>query len=173
MTPETLSPLLLPALLLLAGTLARQEPPVAAEVARLAPFAGEWDAQVSFPGAPPIAGRAHIRLLEHGSWAVEDFEAEMQGMPFRGHGLFGWDGKAGRYSSVWVDNMEGKLTLGNGAWDEKAGAFVLHADVDFGEGPQRMRETWRFEGRDAYTFTMEPDQAGAPAAMSIRYTRRK
>ncbi len=167
------STLLVPALLLVAGSLAPQEAPVAAEAARVARFAGEWDAQVLFPGAPPVAGRARIRLLEGGAFALEDFEAEMQGQPFRGHGVFGWDRARGQYASVWVDNLDSKVTLGHGAWDEAAGAFVLRAEIDLGAGPARMRETWRFEGPDAFTFSMAPDADGAEAVMTIRYARKK
>jgi hypothetical protein len=35
-----------------------------------------------------------------------------------------------------------------------------------------MRETWRFEGQDAFTFSMAPDQEGAEAIMTIRCSRR-
>ena len=161
-------------LLCLVASLAPQGAPgVSADAARVARFVGDWDAQVMFPGAPPVAGRSRVRLLEGGAWVVEDFEAEMQGAPFRGHGLFGWDRTRNQYASVWVDNMEGKLTTGSGAWDESAGAFVLHAEIDMGAGPVRMRETWRLRGKDAFTFTMAPDQDGAEAVMTIEYARKK
>jgi len=177
MIPETmsLSAVLGPTLLLcVVASLAQQGAPgVSAEAARVARLAGEWDAQVMFPGAPPVAGRSRVRALEGGAWVVEDFEAEMQGGPFRGHGLFGWDRTRSQYASVWVDNMEGKLTTGSGAWDESAGAFVLRAEIDMGAGPVRMRETWRLRGKDAFTFTMAPDQDGAEAVMTIEYARKK
>ena len=177
MLPETLSAasFLGPALLLgVVASLAPQEAPgTSADAERVARLVGEWDAQVAFPGGPPVAGRSRVRLLEGGTWAVEDFEAQMRGLPFRGHGLFGWDAQRGQYSSVWVDNMENKLTTGTGAWDEAAGAFVLRAQMDMGKGPVTMRETWRFQGKNAFTFTMSPDQDGAEAVMTITYTRRK
>jgi len=161
-------------LLCLVASLAPQEAPgVSADAARVARLVGEWDAKVMFPGGPPVAGRSHVRALQGGSWIVEDFEAEMQGAPFRGHGLLGWDRSRNQYASVWIDNMEGKLTTGSGAWDETAGAFVLRADIDMGEGPMRMRETWQLRGKDAFPFTMASDQDGAPAVMTIEYARKK
>jgi hypothetical protein len=176
MIPETLSlsSAVGPTLLLcLVASLAPQEAAAPAESARLAALVGEWDGKVMFPGAPPVAGRSHVRALQGGTWIVEDFEAEMQGAPFRGHGLLGWDRSRNQYASVWVDSMEGKLTTGSGAWDEKAGALVLRAEIDMGAGPVRMRETWRLRGNDAFTFTMAPDRDGAEPVMTIEYARRK
>jgi hypothetical protein len=160
-------------LLCLVASLAPQEAAAPAEATRVARLVGEWDAQVLVPGGPPVAGRSRVRLLKGGAWVVEDFEAEMRGAPFRGHGLFGWDRTRNQFASVWVDNMEGKLTTGSGAWDEQAGAFVLRAEIDMGAGPVRMRETWRLRGKDAFTFTMAPDQDGAEAVMTIEYARKK
>jgi len=165
----TLGPLLL---LGLAATLAQQAPAPSPEVTLLQRFVGEWDAQVSFPGAPAIPGRSRMRLLEGGTWLVEDFEAEMRGAPFRGHGLFGWDAARKTWTSVWVDNMKGTLTTSTGAWDEQAGRFVLRADMGTAAAPMPARFTWAFEGKDAFTFTIAPEQEGAPAMMTIRYARR-
>jgi Protein of unknown function (DUF1579) len=175
MIPEALSvSSIAPALLLcVVASLSSQEAGPAAEAARVARLAGEWDAQVLFPGAPPVAGHASIRLLQGGSWAVEDFDADMRGAPFRGHGLFGWDARRNHYANVWVDNMESKLNTGAGQWDEATTSFILRAEMDFGGGPVTIRETWRFAGKDAFTFTLAPDTDGAEAAMTIKYTRRK
>jgi len=72
--------------------------------------AGEWTytgTYWEYPGAEPkvFDGTAHSKMIMDGRYLVEKVEGDMEGQPFHGMGIFGFDNLLGRYTGVWLDNM--------------------------------------------------------------------
>ena len=88
---------------------------------------GTWDATMKMytdmTGAPIsdpmiVKGKETNKMLGE-FWIVSDFEASFGGMPFKGHGVFGYDSKAGKYSGSWVDSMTPTVSHMIGSYDKK------------------------------------------------------
>ena len=91
---------------------------VAAEGAEMpAPLAalhagvGTWDAdfKMEMPGAPAMTSTCSevVAPICGGKWTWSTFTGEMMGAPFEGHALTGYDSKAERIVSFWIDSMTG------------------------------------------------------------------
>lgn len=81
-----------------------------AQHAMLAKMAGEWACTVKFqmdPSQPwqESQSTATITALMDGRYIQEVDSGQMNGMPFSGMGLYGFDNVSGKYVSSWIDNM--------------------------------------------------------------------
>ena len=78
---------------------------------------GTWAGEVTywpFPGAPPVttAATSKAAWVLDGRWIRQEFRSEVNGQPFEGLGLLGYDRIAGQYVSMWFDSTStGVLTL--------------------------------------------------------------
>ena len=86
---------------------------------------GTWNAtmkiHVDMAGNPipepmVMKGKETNRMLGD-LWIVSDFEGDFGGMAFKGHGVFGYDAKAKRYSGSWVDSMTPTVSHMSGTYD--------------------------------------------------------
>ena len=72
--------------------------------------AGTWTAVARMyadPAKPPTVfskGTETNTLVAGGLWLKSEFKADMMGMAFEGHGLFGYDTQQGAHVGSWVDN---------------------------------------------------------------------
>jgi hypothetical protein len=142
------------------------------EVARVAQLAGEWNLEITFDGNPAEHGTSSARIMG-GGWLIEDVKATYGGEPFEGHGVFGWDGKKGKYVSVWVDSGEPTLSQHASTWNEARHSFIGEPEeMDMGAGPMRMLPITEVLSPDEFVFTLTPDKADAKPMVKIRYTRK-
>src|SRR5262249_36509214 len=80
---------------------------------------GAYDAKVKMwhePGKPAEETTATVtRSMTLGDRVlVEEFAAMMMGMPYKGHGMFGYDNVTGKYWSTWNDNMSTGIMMSKG-----------------------------------------------------------
>ena len=76
----------------------------------LTKMAGEWTCKVKYqmdPSQPwqESQSTATITTLMDGRYVQEVDAGQMNGMPFTGMGVYGFDNVSGRYVSTWIDNM--------------------------------------------------------------------
>jgi hypothetical protein len=93
--------------------------------AQLARLAGNWEGQETLSPSPiapqggVAVGRYHCHMALHDFFLLADYEQERDGaVTFRGHGVFGWEEAAQRYSMYWFDST-GYFPRGpaSGSWD--------------------------------------------------------
>lgn len=69
---------------------------------------GTWDVEIktwSGPGEPTVTkGRETNRMLG-GFWLISNFQGNMMGMDFKGHGTYSYDDAQKRYVGTWIDSM--------------------------------------------------------------------
>jgi Protein of unknown function (DUF1579) len=70
---------------------------------------GTWTAVARMymePGKPPMVskGTETNTLVAGGLWLKSELRAEMMGLAFEGHGLFGYDTQVNAHVGAWVDN---------------------------------------------------------------------
>ena len=171
--------------LCLAGPLRAQEAPAppkpGPEHEHLKKAVGVWDATVEMseaPGKPPSVskGAETNTMTGGGLWLVTDFNADMGGQPFEGHGISGWDPAKKKYVGTWVDSWSTGLGMSEGSIDpatKKETAWMDAPDMNGKPVKLKMETVWN--GDDERVFTMwSPGPDGKPyPGLKITYQRRK
>lgn len=149
--------------------------------AQLAKTEGTYDLSISSwdaPGAPPKTekGTATRKMTMGGRVMVESVEATMQGQPWTGHGMHGYDNVSGRHWSTWNDSMGTGVMLSDGECDDQGSCtFTGSWNDPVSKGKITARMTSRWTDADTEVFEMyTPGPDGKEMKMmEITYSRRK
>ncbi len=145
------------------------------EHARLKELVGEWDAVMEM-GDQKSKATATYKSICNGMWISSDFQGDLGGFPFTGHGLDGYDLSQKKYVGVWVDSLESAPLRFEGNYDAKTKLLVMTGESRGPDGqPRKFRNTTETKDADHFTFKMystQPDGKEA-LAFTIEYTRRK
>ncbi len=146
----------------------------------LAEEAGVWDAKTKMwmaPDAEPMAGKAvETNKMLGDLWLVSEFQGEMMGMKFTGHGQYGYDPTTKKYVGTWVDTMSPYLSVMEGTMEDgKLTMMSRGRDMQTGkETTTKMVST--YPDKDHKTFTMYAPVEGKADAwwkmFEVQYTRR-
>lgn len=159
--------------------LAQDMPKPGEQHQKLALQAGTWDAVlegVGPDGKPSTSkGVSEMKMTLGGWWLVDDFTAEMMGMPFQGHGMTGYDPNKGKYVQSWADSMSPMLMVLEGNFDKDGKVLTMTGmgpGMDGKPAQYRNVTTWK----DSNTFVYEIFVTGADGSeapmLKITYTRR-
>lgn len=142
---------------------------------------GVWDAEIKSwmvgPDAEPTVtkGVERNRLLRGGLWLVSDFEGDVGGIPFAGHGQTGYDPKQGKYIGTWVDSMSTNVMTQEGTYDEAAETFTFEGEAVDPAGQTMEQKTIASYKGDTRTMEMHMKLPGSDEyikMMEITYTKR-
>jgi hypothetical protein len=172
------------ALLLAAVTapLAAQRQPASPATVRphlgmMAMEAGTWDADITFPsneaGKPDRKARGvQVNELRSGGlWMLNRFSID--GMPYEGTGVWGYDRVTGRYSGVWTDNNDSQMRMDDGRWDEATKTMTWTADMAQPDGRHtRLLLTEEFRGETRNFRIVALTRKGEVPLVSMIFTRR-
>lgn len=138
-------------------------PKPAAEHARLAQFAGEWNGEEVMQPSPwdPKGGTAKSRLSArmalNGFYLISDYEQQRGGeVNFRGHGVYGWDPRGRCYTMHWFDSSgieHGAPSLGT--WEGNV-LILQHETTHMGFS----RYVYEVVGDGQYTMKLQISQDG-------------
>lgn len=144
-------------------------------------LAGSWQATVTMwraPGAPAqvSTGSAEATMILGGRYLEEHFTGVMEGMPFAGVGLTGYDNYKQRYVVSWADTMGTGILKMTGSYDPARKEFAMEGEVDdvVARKPVRFREVIRVVSADRHVAEMfVPDTSGREFKMlEIVYARK-
>lgn len=142
---------------------------------RLHELEGEWDAVMTMNGQE-VKAKAVYRTICNGMWMESDFEGDLGGLAFTGHGLDGYDLNKKKYVGVWVDSMSSAPMHMEGNYDPETKLLVMTGESPGPNGqPQKFKTTTETKDKDHFIFTMlmvTPTGEEQPA-FTIDYTRRK
>jgi hypothetical protein len=172
---------LLPALFaaLLTVPVAAQQPPTPGpEHKQLLAYAGTWDAVIEMTDETgkqtTSKGVSKLAAGPGGFWIVDDFQAEMMGAPFTGHGTTGYDQTKGKYVGTWIDSWSSSVMVLEGTYDAAKKALTLSGMAPGMDG-KPVLHTMVTTDKDANTRVFEmflPGPDGkAMKVMTITYTR--
>ena len=128
----------------------------------LQPMVGNWTAKVRYwmkPGdkAQESTGTSVQTSILGGRFIKQDYKGTMMnGQPFEGMGITGYDNIKGEYQTLWIDNMMTGFMLGTGAFDapsktiKTAGTFSCPMT---GEKNMWYRSEWKVEDNDHQTYS--------------------
>lgn len=139
--------------------------------------AGTWDAAITFPprepGAAPTTARG-VQVNEPrsgGMWMLNRFSVE--GTPYEGTGVWGYDRTTGRFSGIWVDNNDAQIRMDDGRWDAATRTMTWSADMVQPDGRHlRLIATSTFSGNARTYRSAALTRAGEVPLVEIVFTRR-
>jgi hypothetical protein len=145
---------------------------------RLAQSVGTWDAAIQTVGGDgALHGSKGVSVQTQGPggfWILDDFQGEMNGVRFTGHGAIGYDPQRKVYVQSWV-SMTPMLMVLTGAFDEAGKVLTMTGEGPGLDGaPVRMKNVTTWTGVDSRTlevFVVLPDGTERKS-MTITYTRR-
>lgn len=147
--------------------------------AALAKQVGTYDLSIKSwmsPNAPPThdTGTATRAMALDGRVLTEEVHATMNGQPFTGHGMQGYDNVTGRYWSTWNDSMSTGLAVGDGTCDAQgACTFTSSWNDPVSKAKVNARMTTRWTSPTVELFEMyAPGPDGKEAKMmEMTYTK--
>lgn len=149
----------------------------------LDPLVGSWDVKMNMwmdPSAPPqeSKGTSETKWILGGRYLQEEMTSEMNGMPYHGFGLSGYDRVKKEYFSFWMDDMSTGIMTLFGQMD--AGGKVLtmtgsYPDVTKNMQECKMRMVTKTVSNDQHLFEMytSGDDGKEFKNMEATYTRKK
>jgi hypothetical protein len=138
-------------------------------------FVGKWDAVMEMGGQKSNA-TAEYRSICSGMWLESDFEGDLGGVKFQGHGIDGYNQRKKKYVGMWVDSMSSAPLHFEGDIDPKTKMMVMSGEGLGPDGkPEKFKSTTEHKDKDHFTFKMYMvDPAGKEQlAFTIEYTRKK
>jgi hypothetical protein len=118
---------------------------------------------------------ATYKSICSGMWLASDFEGELLGTKFQGHGLDGYDQHKKKYVGVWFDSMSSAPLHFEGDHDPKTKKTTMTGESIGPDGkPQKFKNVTEIKDKDHFTFKMYMlDGDKEQLAFTIDYTRRK
>ena len=154
-------------------------PKLAPEHAALKKLVGNWDASVTAtcPGevTKTSTGKAEYEAVGE-TWVVSNFTGEMDGKPFFGHGVEGFDTRQNKYVYLWFDSMSTEAHEFEGLKDLASNTTTLTGECHDPETGKvvKQRMVTEMKGDDAMTMRMYspgPDEKEVEV-MRIEFKRR-
>lgn len=142
----------------------------------LAMEAGTWDADITFPSAEPDKRKAKgvqvNRLRSGGMWIINEFHVD--GTPYEGTGIWGFDRTKGRLGGIWVDNNDAQIRMDDGRWDATTKTITWSANMPQPDGTwMRLLFTEKFEGDVRRFDSVALTRKGEVPLVSIVFKRRR
>ena len=163
------------ACLAVAGFASAQEfPKPGKEHAKLKQLEGSWDAVFEMAGQKSKSTATYKSICD-GMWMASDFEGELAGTKFTGHGLDGYDLQKKKYIGVWVDSMASTPMTFEGNYDDKGVLTMTGTSIGPDGTPQKFKNTTTWKDKDHFTFKMYmvPAEGEEQLAFTIEYSRKK
>lgn len=147
----------------------------------LAKHEGEWNHTVTMwmaPGAPPSESTATStnRMIMGGRYLVETLSGSFEGMPFEGHGMYGYDNAKKKYFMTWIDNFGTGLMTGWGDWDPASRSMTYEGTfldpMTSQEKSFRSVTKWVDDGHTIYEMYMPGPDGQEFKSMEIHSLRK-
>jgi hypothetical protein len=148
-------------LLALAFTLpiSAQMPQPTAEHRKLGTQVGSWEAIMKYTGAdgsPTRSAGISVRKKPLGGfWLLDNFQANLMGQKFLGHGTTGYDPSKKKYVGTWIDSMTPTLMVLEGNFDKTGKVLTMTGiapGMDGKLGKHRLVTT--FKDANKHVFEM-------------------
>ena len=143
---------------------------------------GDWTTAtkaIMKPGTPPeeSTGTASFKWMMDGRFLAQDYNGSMMGMPFKGHGVMGYDNILKKYNSVWIDSMGTAMMIMTGTCDAAGKTITCEGDMpDCMTGKVvKMKSIHKIESPTKHVFELHmPDESGKMfKGLEVTYTRAK
>jgi hypothetical protein len=149
----------------------------------LSEMTGRWSYTMKWwatPSAKPdeSKGTATGKMILGGRFLQQEVSSKVNGQPFNGMGITGFDSFRNEYQSMWIDSMSTHMMMSSGSYD--ANTRTLKETGNMTDLMAGMKDRWfrtelNMKDKNAYTYAMySKDAAGAEfKMMEIEYKKGK
>lgn len=136
-------------------------------------YEGKWNAVMEMEGQKSKAS-ATYKAICGGMWIASDFEGDLGGAKFTGHGLDGYDIAKKKYIGIWVDSWGSAPMRFEGGYDDK-NVLVMSGGRPGPDGKlEKCKTTTEWKDKDNFVFKMYMVNDGKDSlAFTITYSRLK
>jgi hypothetical protein len=143
---------------------------------------GEWDVVTRMwrePGAPPdeSTGSAVGKMMLGGRYLKLKHRGTVNGMPFEGISIGGYDNHLKEFFSIWIDNVGTGIMISRGSLEPTAKTLTEVAEVDDFMTGQKMKTRTVTTLVNPDKFFMEMYMIGPDGkefkSLEVTYTRKK
>jgi hypothetical protein len=167
--------------LLIASSARAQELPKPSEQHELlSKLVGVWDIEVDFypagPSGPKMTSKAKETNKMLGDFfVISEFEGEIGGLPFKGHGTTGFDPTEKKYVGTWCDSMGPYIMNMKGTLDEKTHTLTFeYESTDPATGQKvKSKNVDKMVDNDTRTFEMYSAVPGSKEMVKMMEARYK
>ncbi len=149
----------------------------------LDPLVGSWDCTATMwedPSAPPSVSKAtsEKKWVLGGRFVQEDASGEMNGMPFHGIGMTGYDNISKKFNFIWLDEMATSMMYITGDCDSTGKVITMfgnYTDPMSNMQEKKFKSVLRIIDNDHHAFEMYnigPDGKDVKT-FELAYTRKK
>lgn len=151
-----------------------QMAPPGPEIDLLKKDVGEWTVEIkswSDPNADPMVtkGKETTRMFG-GYWIVSNFDGNMMGMDFKGHGTYGYDINKKKYVGTWIDSLGPFMMQTAGDYNKETKTLTMAGDSPGPDGTTMftytMSSVYKDDGR-VMTMHMQPKGSGDDQKMKL------
>ncbi len=145
------------------------------------PMEGNWKTTAKSwlkPGSEPSVseGTCESRWILGNRYLQSSYKGQMQGSPFEGFGLMGYDNMKKEFVSVWADNMGTGLAMSDGTADPSGKVLTMTTMMNDPESGKMVpyKMVTKVMDENQYTMSMVNMKDGTERTeMEILYTRMK
>ncbi len=143
-------------------------------------FEGTWEAKSEFTDKDgkkeTCTGVETNKVALGGFWLVQMFKGEMDGKPFEGHGMMGYDTPRKKFVMTWVDSMSPCKMSAEGDAETDGKTFTFRGETVDPRDAKTCKHRLVHEFRDADTrvltfYGTTADSGGERKMGEIKYTR--
>ena len=132
---------------------------------------GTWDVEIKSwmgPGEPTVTkGKETNRMLGE-FWLISDFEGNMFGSKFSGHGVYGYDSQKKQYIGQWYDSFGSAPMSMTGKRDEQAKTMTYEGMAKGMDGkPAKHILQTQYHDDGTRTMTMQVKSGDADAMQKV------
>jgi len=144
------------------------------------PMAGNWKTTAKSwmkPGEPTVSeGTCESSWILGNRYLQSTYKGNMDGMPFEGWGLMGYDNQKQEFVSMWADNMGTGIAMSDGKADPSGKVFTMMTTMNDPQtgAPVPYKMVTKVTDENQYTMSMMNMKDGKEQTeMEITYTRMK
>ncbi|MCR9245825.1 MAG: DUF1579 domain-containing protein [bacterium] len=145
----------------------------------MAAMVGTWDATLHTPGPTgdwmESKGVSKKKMMAGGFWLVDDFQANMMGMKFVGHGMSGYDPLEKKHVATWTDSMSPYLSIMKGSYDKSGKVLTMTGKAIGMDGKMteyRYVTTMKSKNEHLFEMSMRGLDGKMMTTLKITYKRR-
>jgi hypothetical protein len=143
---------------------------------------GTWDMTAKMypaPGAPPMEtkGTTTLEGMLDGRFVMETVKAPMMGMPWTGHGIYGYDNTKQKHISTWFDSFGTMMMYFEGTCENSCNVVTMYSEYmdPTTKTMKKMKSVSKQVDADTFKgelYGVEKDGTETKM-MEMNYTRRK
>ncbi|WP_346318789.1 DUF1579 domain-containing protein [Chitinophaga sp. YIM B06452] len=141
---------------------------------------GNWKTDMTFwmaPGAPPMTttGTCTNKMVMGGRYQESRFTSSMDGQPFEGVGMLGYDNVRKVFVSTWLDNMGTGIMYLEGKWDDATRSITFTGNMTDAVAGKAMpvREVFKWVDDNNQVMEMYQMSNGTEyKSMELKFTRK-